>query len=274
MDKKEIMFFLLERAKDGLISLCDIYDCMKETGLSFYDIEECAMESGLLPQRYERNRGILSISEQLKLLRSSVAIVGCGGLGGRVSELLARIGIGLLVCIDHDYFVEQNLNRQFFCNIHTLGRPKAIVLAEEIPKINPASRVIPKIEPFSIDSGTEIFSGVDVVIDALDSFKTRSELAASCYILRLPLVHGAIAGWFGQVGIQAENSIKFLKLFLSAQGKKEIQHDIGTPSFMPAVISAVQVAETVKILLKRNIGDFDKLFFVDLLSLSLESGNI
>src|SRR5450756_1524815 len=76
------------------------------------EVEIFCLENNVVPIRYLRNIGTIGIEGQLKLLRSTVAVCGAGGLGGTIIELLARQGIGHLVIIDNDKFAENNLNRQ------------------------------------------------------------------------------------------------------------------------------------------------------------------
>lgn len=271
---KDLIYFLSQRVKDGFISLQDVYDAIEISGLSFHEIESIALENGLCPKRYERNLGILTLQEQFILHNSCVAIVGCGGLGGHNAELLARIGVGHLKCIDYDSFTEQNLNRQRFCTIKTLNKPKAKVLAEEIPKINPSTNISPQVMPFEGKTAIEMLAGVDVVVDALDSLKTRAELASSCRELKLPLVHGAIGGWYGQFGNQRAGNNNLELLFLSSTEKTTIHKILGAPSFTPALIASIQTAETIKIILKKDSLSFNKLFFIDLLKLYMDFGQI
>ena len=65
----------------------------------------------------------------VRLLQTRVFVLGCGGLGGHVASLLARLGVGGLRLCDSDIFEESNLNRQYFCTESTLGQPKAVATA-------------------------------------------------------------------------------------------------------------------------------------------------
>ena len=67
---------------------------------------------GEIPERYKRNIGTIGIDGQKRLLDARVAIVGAGGLGGTIIELLARQGVGFMRIIDDDSFALHNLNRQ------------------------------------------------------------------------------------------------------------------------------------------------------------------
>ena len=80
--------------------------------------------------RYMRNLHTYSMAEQAWLLNSRAAVVGLGGLGGTVTQILARAGVGGLVLIDGDIFEEHNLNRQLFCTQEGIGSSKARTAAQ------------------------------------------------------------------------------------------------------------------------------------------------
>ncbi|MCX7914242.1 MAG: HesA/MoeB/ThiF family protein [Thermodesulfovibrionales bacterium] len=275
MDAHNILDYLRENAIDGVLSHKIIEYAVNVTKLSFQEVERISLANGLIPKRYVRNQRLIKPAEQLTLLNSCVSVVGCGGLGGYTIEMLARLGVGHLICIDPDYFREEDLNRQRFCNLKTLGQPKAEVIKEELKSINPAVVVKAHTTSFLPEIGETLLEGAQVVIDALDSFEARTDLAETCKRLSIPFVHGAIAGWYGQVSVQDLESSKLIALFRSSCGKRELQKELGNPSFAPPFISAIQVAETIKILLNRSTAILsDRLFFCDLLTISFEIGHL
>ena len=91
--------------------------------------------------RYQKNIDPINFSEQIKLLESKIAIIGCGGLGGNVIELLIHIGIGELILVDGDKFIESNLNRQIFCIEGNIEKNKVDVAAERVKSINSGLKV-------------------------------------------------------------------------------------------------------------------------------------
>src|SRR5512144_2796704 len=115
---------LLSKAQGDLLPWAEQHAAAEAYGMTAGEIEDVALEAGLLPARYQRNRKTLSTADQLKLFRSTVAVIGCGGLGGYVVEELARLGVGRLKAIDPDIFEEHNLNRQLMSTITALGQPK------------------------------------------------------------------------------------------------------------------------------------------------------
>jgi molybdopterin/thiamine biosynthesis adenylyltransferase len=217
--------------------------------LSAAEIEAAALAIDLLPARYQRNRRTISTAGQRTLLRSGVAVVGAGGLGGYVIEELARLGVGRLVVIDPDRFEEHNLNRQLLSSLADLGRAKVEAAASRVASINPAVSVIPRQLAFGAANGAGLLAGVDLVVDALDSIPVRLELAAVCDGLRLPLVHGAIGGWCGHVATQFPGERTVELIYGGSTEAKGVEQEFGNPSFTPAVIASLQVAEACKVLL-------------------------
>jgi molybdopterin/thiamine biosynthesis adenylyltransferase len=272
MDRDTLPTFFEVHEYEGLISLPIVEHAVQASGLSVHEVEEVALASGFLPKRYQRNRKLFSVADHLRLHRSYVALVGCGGLGGYVAEMLARCGVGHLICIDPDCFVEHNLNRQRLCTISSLGRPKVKVIAEALRDINPSTVVFPHVEAFHIDRAADLLGPADIVIDALDSIESRSELAAASRALGRPFVHGAIGGWYGQFGLQAPDSNALHQWLDDSRGKAGIEEQLGNPSFVPPLVAAMQAAATVRILLGREDVEWGKVFFSDLQRMSFDSG--
>jgi molybdopterin/thiamine biosynthesis adenylyltransferase len=240
---------------------------MARFGLGCAAVEEAALVHGLLPARYQRNRRTISTAGQLALFRSTVAVVGCGGLGGYVVEQLARLGVGRLVAVDPDRFEEHNLNRQLLSTVADLGRPKVDAAVARVAAINPAVTVSPRPVAFGPANGAGLFAGASLVVDALDNIPVRLQLAACCSELGLPLVHGAIAGWYGHVTVQYPGERTLELIYGDTTETKGLEVQLGNPSFTPAVIASLQVAETCKVLLGVGTPLRGRQLHVDLLAM-------
>lgn len=230
-------------------------------------VEEVALERGILPARYQRNREVIPSSDQLKLFKSRVAIIGCGGLGGYVVEQLARLGVGEIVIIDPDCFEEHNLNRQIFSNIANLGTPKVAKAAARVSDINPAVTVVTHQTAFTCHNGVELLSGCSVVVDALDSITVRRELGRVCSSMGLPLVHGAIAGWYGHIVTQLPGEQTLQLMYGDKTAPKGIEQQQGNPAFTPAVIASLQSAEVCKLLLGTGTTLHGRQIMIDMLNM-------
>jgi len=246
---EELNQFLREQVEGDLFPWRSQVEASERFGVTLSRVEEAALVLGFLPARYQRNRQAISVGQQLTLFRSRVAVIGCGGLGGYVIEELARLGVGTIVAIDPDVFEEHNLNRQLLSSPATLGRAKVEAAAARVAEINPAVTLVPKREAYAPENGEALLHGSQVIVDALDSIPTRLALARSCTDLGIPMVHGAIGGWYGQVATQFPGDDTVQKLYRRWVEGKGVEQKLGNPSFTPALVASMEVAEVCKILL-------------------------
>jgi molybdopterin/thiamine biosynthesis adenylyltransferase len=224
-----------------------------EYGLSRREVEMAVLELGILPRRYLRNYGTVGLDGQLALLRSSVAVIGLGGLGGYIVEGLARMGVGRLTLVDGDVFCDHNLNRQLLSSEENLGQPKALVASDRVHKINRATEVAHHSEYATRENLPEILLGVDVVVDALDRLTTRLMLQDVAGRLGLPMVHGAIAGSMGQVMTILPGDVGLRALYGEGPIPEHgAEAELGTPPASPMMVAAWQVHEAIKILTDRG----------------------
>jgi molybdopterin/thiamine biosynthesis adenylyltransferase len=220
-------------------------------------------------QRYIRNMNTLSQEENRSLKSFKVCVIGCGGLGGYVIEMLGRIGIGSITAVDYDEFDETNLNRQILANTTTLGRNKAMVSCERMKKVNPEITLYPVEEKLDNYNGDRIIWGHDLVVDALDDPGTKRLLGRLCSEQGIPLVHGAIGGWYGQVPTIFPGD-ETMELLYKDSNNPGIEKELGNPSFTPALVAAAQVAEAIKVLLKKEGILRNKILYVDLLNMDFD----
>jgi molybdopterin-synthase adenylyltransferase len=240
----------------------------QELGLSLRDVFKATLRLGIYPRRYLRNRDSISLQDQLKLAESKVAVVGAGGLGGTVIQLLGRIGIGRLTVVDCDVFDETNLNRQAFCTRDWVGKPKALAVQTQLKSINPAVEVLAHNIKLDSANGPEILAGCQVIVDALDNVKDRLTLEALAKSMGAPFVHGALAGFEGQL----------LTVFPEDPGLKQIYGSggeggppanrpeflLGVPSITPSLVATLEAMEVLKILLNRGTPFRNKMVYIDL----------
>ncbi|MCX5908856.1 MAG: ThiF family adenylyltransferase [Deltaproteobacteria bacterium] len=177
------------------LSLADRDALAAAAGVLKREVELTALEAGTVPQRYLRNMGSLGVEGQKKLLQSRVFLVGVGGLGGTIAQLLARMGVGTLMVADGDCFSEDNLNRQAFCLEMNVGVSKVQVARAQLAQIN-AATVVETFEGFLQEGEfASLVKGSSVAIDALDNLPSRFQLEKACKEGGVPLVHGAVAGF-------------------------------------------------------------------------------
>jgi molybdopterin/thiamine biosynthesis adenylyltransferase len=240
--------------------------------LSKRSVEIAALEAGVIPQRYLRNIGSLEISGQKKLLQARALLVGAGGLGGTIAQLLARMGLGALVIADGDSFTEDNLNRQAFAVEQNVGQSKVRVARSEIVKINAATEV-EIFEGYVTEKELAILvEGTDVAIDALDNMPSRFLLEKVCKETHTPLVHGAVAGFSGQVTVIYPEDIGFRAFYGNPQAmpEKGIEVKLGNLAGIVSAVASVQVQEAVKVITGLGRPLRNRLLFLDSLNGSTE----
>jgi len=253
------------------ISLKQIKKIARKFQTKSREIEISALQNNIIPERYQRNLGVISPSEQAKLLQSKVAIIGAGGLGGTVLELLARMGIGKLIIADKDLIVDSNLNRQILSTENNLGQSKTEFAVKRVKEINSSIEIVGNSVFVSTNNVEKIIEGAEVVVDALDNLPSRFVLQKACRDLKIPLVHGAIAGFNGQLTTIFPEDKGLGLIYGSDRDLPEhgSEAELGAPTITPALIASLEAQEVIKILLKRG-----KLFRNRLLYLDIEDGTI
>lgn len=215
--------------------------------------------------RYDRNRTSISEEDNQMLSKKRVCIVGAGGLGGYVIEMLARIGVGHVSIVDGDVFDDTNLNRQILSDENVLGRKKVEVAVDRIERVNSQIQVDGINEFLTEENANSILAGHDVVIDALDDIDTRFIVQAETEKLGIPMVHGAIAGWYGQVASIMPGD-RTLNMIYRHNENKGAEIKLGNLSFPPATVASIEVAEAIKILLNKGEILRHQILFIDLLN--------
>jgi len=261
---------LAEETKDAngeplrTLSLVRARELAAEVGLSQREVEIAALHEHVLPMRYMRNLGTVGWEGQFALLQSTVGIVGVGGLGGWIIEALARMGVGRIIAIDGDVFEENNLNRQAFCREADLGRPKVEAARQRVAEVNTAVEVVAHHQRVDEEQMVRLLQGAQVVVDALDALPTRLALQRAARRLNVPMVHGAVAGYVGQVMTILPEDAGLYGLY---GGDRVPEHGIeaqwGNPAATPMMVAAWQVQEVVKLLTGRGELLRHRLLFMD-----------
>ncbi len=217
-----------------------------------------------LPQdrdRYQRNLGTLGREGQRALLGSRIVIVGLGGLGGHVLEQMARVGVGHITGIDPDVFEASNLNRQLLSDVLSLGAAKGERAQQRVQQIDPETHFL-GLQQRHADVPGEVWQEADLVFDCLDNIPDRFSLAEMCSRADCTFVHGAIAGWYGQVAVVRPGTHLLDRLY-PASGPG-LEKELGTPPFTAALCASLMVAEGVKALCGIHQSDPDRVTYFDL----------
>lgn len=179
-----------------------------------------ADEAGVL-ERYERQLRIEGW-DQGKLTRSSVAVVGVGATGCELSKNLALMGVGKLILVDNDVIELSNLSRQMLFTDDDLGKPKAVVAAEKLKKMNPWIEVESYFDDVrNLDEA--VFEKVSAIASCLDNWPVRRWVNSLSVELDKPLVDVAMEGFYANLQVVIPGKTACLECHGEELIPKEVQ---------------------------------------------------
>ena len=199
----------------------------------------------------------IGASGQRRLLDSRALIVGCGALGSAHAESLARAGVGKLRIADRDFVEASNLQRQTMFTERDAAEhtPKAIAAANHIREINGEIDVEPEITDVNHSNIERLVKDCDVVLDGTDNFSTRYLINDACVKHQINWIYGAAVGSYGvTMTIQPHQTPCLRCVFEEAPPAASAPTCDTSGVIMPiiSVVSAVQVAEALKLLTGQN----------------------
>lgn len=208
--------------------------------------------------RYQRHLLLPEVGEagQLKLLTAKVLCLGAGGLGSPAALYLAAAGVGTLGIVDMDVVDESNLQRQILHNYSRIGQHKVDSAKETINELNPDVNV--ETHPVRLDASNieEVISKYDLVIDGTDNFPVRYMLNDASVKLGIPVVHGSIFRFEGQVTVFDPQNGPTYRDMVPEPPPPELAPscaEAGVLGVLPGIIGCLQALEAVKMIL--DLGD-------------------
>jgi molybdopterin/thiamine biosynthesis adenylyltransferase/rhodanese-related sulfurtransferase len=210
-------------------------------------------------RRYSRHMLIPEVGEagQRKLLASRVLLIGAGGLGSPASLYLAAAGVGTLGIVDDDVVDESNLQRQIAHSTQRVGQAKVDSARETLTALNPDVTVKTFQERLSSENIDRILGeGWDVIVDGADNFPTRYLVNDASVWHGIPVVHGSIYRFEGQVTVFAPGEGPCYRCLFPTPPPPELAPSCaegGVLGVLPGVIGSLQANETIKLAL--GIGD-------------------
>lgn len=195
--------------------------------------------------RYNRQMMIGGWGEdgQARIKAATVFIAGAGGLGSPVALYLAAAGVGRLRICDADKVELTNLNRQILHSDERIGQAKAESARKTLCTLNPSIQVEPLPVFLDQDNAEEVIGQPDIVVDCLDNYETRYLLNRFCIAHRIPLVHGAVWGMFGQLSFLFPPETPCLKCLTPEPPPKSVFPVVGVT---PGLIGCLQAMEVLK----------------------------
>ena len=199
----------------------------------------------------------IGVVGQKKLLKSSVLIVGAGGLGSPIAIYLAALGIGKIGIVDKDNVEISNLSRQIIFSTNDIKKNKSFVAINKLRKINPDIQLQSFNKKLTIKNINQIAKNFDLIVDGSDNFRTRFLINDYCLKNKKILVSGAISKFDGQVYTFnfSKKKSPCLRCFMpnipiNFDDNCETEGVIGT---LAGIVGSIQANEVVKEIL--NIGD-------------------
>ena len=196
------------------------------------------------------------------LSQKRIVIIGCGGLGGYLLEQLGRLGVGFIRVVDSDLFEESNLNRQLLSSNLNLGKPKVLAAKHRMLAINPLVEVDTIQERMTADNVVDLLAGCDLVLDALDNIPDRFILQQAAKSAQIPFVHGAVAGWQGQVCLVLPGQDLLNLIYGDSQEYSGDEQETGTLAFTVGLTASLMAAISLQTLLNKEIPE-RKLLLLD-----------
>ncbi|WP_184080388.1 molybdopterin-synthase adenylyltransferase MoeB [Sphingobium subterraneum] len=138
---------------------------------------------------------------QVRLLGAHVTVIGAGGIGCPVIQVLAGAGVGTLRVIDDDRVDLSNLQRQTLFGIEDIGQPKAEAAMRAVARLNPDVKLVPINQRIDAENAETLLRNSDVIIDGCDNFATRLVVSDTATALRIPLVSAAVGQFEGQLSV-------------------------------------------------------------------------
>jgi molybdopterin/thiamine biosynthesis adenylyltransferase/rhodanese-related sulfurtransferase len=226
--------------------------------------------------RYSRHLLIPEVGEdgQQRILDARVLLIGAGGLGSPASLYLAAAGVGTLGIVDADVVDESNLQRQVVHSTDRLGEPKVLSAKRTLEALNPDVRVVPFQERLTSENVDRILAdGWDVIVDGADNFPTRYLVNDASVWHGIPLVHGSIFRFEGQVTVFHPPDGPCYRCLFPHPPPPELAPSCaegGVLGVLPGIIGSIQANETLKLILDRGDSLKGRLLLFDALGTTLD----
>lgn len=207
-------------------------------------------------ERYSRHVILqdIGIEGQDKLLKSSVLVIGAGGLGAPVLLYLAAAGVGKIGIIDGDVVDLSNLQRQVIHDTSNIGTPKVVSAKESINAINPDVDVVIHQDLAMAHNILDLIEDYDFVIDGTDNFPAKFLINDACVKAGKPFSHGGILRFDGQTLTHTPGNACFRCVFPELPPKDAVPtcSQAGVLGAIAGTLGTLQATEAVKYLLGKG----------------------
>ena len=190
------------------------------------------------------------IEGQKKILNSSIAIIGMGGLGCPAAQSLIISGVGRLVIVDGDKVELSNLHRQPLFNKDDVGLSKVEISKSKLNDLNKTAIIDTYNCYITQSNGLEILKNVDIIIDATDNFQSRINIDKVSKLLKIPMIYGGLYKYEGHVSIfNYKDGPSYNEVFPYSNKDIDSCDNSGTMGVISSIIGNFQALEAIKVVL-------------------------
>ncbi|MGD0852023.1 MAG: molybdopterin-synthase adenylyltransferase MoeB [Acidimicrobiales bacterium] len=238
-----------------VVSVIGGFNKWKDEGLAWTTPQVLSADQRI---RYQRHILLPEVGEkgQQRLLESKVLLLGAGGLGSPAALYLAAAGVGTLGIIDMDVVDTSNLQRQILHNVERVGMRKVDSAKMTLTAMNPDVKVLTYDTRLGADNILDIIDGYDVIVDGTDNFPTRYLVNDATLVKNIPVVHGSIFRFEGQVTVFNPYVGPCYRCMIPEPPPPELAPscaEAGVLGVLPGIVGSIQAIETIKLLLE--LGD-------------------
>jgi sulfur-carrier protein adenylyltransferase/sulfurtransferase len=246
---------LQELGYRDVVSMRGGFNRWKDDGLEFEVPQTLTADQR---DRYQRHLLLPEVGEQgqLRLLDSKVLLLGAGGLGSPAALYLAAAGVGSIGIIDMDVVDASNLQRQVLHNLDRIGERKVDSAKKTLTALNPDVSVETYDVRLQADNVLSIIEGYDLIVDGTDNFPTRYLVNDASVLTGIPVVHGSIFRFEGQVTVFDSTRGPCYRCLLPEPPPAELAPscaEAGVLGVLPGIVGSIQALEAIKVLL--DLGD-------------------
>ena len=236
-----------------------------------YEVETPRALTAEQRERYSRHLLLpeVGMDGQQKLLDAKVLLLGAGGLGSPAALYLAAAGVGTLGIVDNDEVDLSNLQRQVIHSSERIGVPKVDSAEQTINALNPDVKVEKYPVRLGPDNIVEIISGYDIVVDGLDNFPTRYLLNDASVWRGIPVVHGSIYRFDGQVTVFKPGDGPCYRCLFPVPPPAELAPSCGANGVLgvlPGTMGLLQATEVIKLIIGEGEPLIGRLLMYDALA--------
>jgi len=204
-------------------------------------------------EQYRRHLSLQGFGEtaQKKLKKSSVLMIGAGGLGCPALQYLTAAGVGKIGIVDDDLIDASNLQRQVLFSHEDIGEPKVSIACKKLSRLNPYIQLVAHQERFSIKNAETLLGSYDLIIDGTDNFSSRYLINDACVLFNRPFIHGSINQFEGMVTVfNYREGPTYRCLFPECPDPSSVPTcaEAGVLGVLPGIIGCWQALEAVKLL--------------------------